>query len=353
MKYAAEVQLLKTLVAGDSQRIGRQFLARQIDLSRLTEFLYDEQMGVYFLALMEQRQLLNLLPRNIREQLLWLREDQHLRNERLARATEQLQSLLGESSIDILQLKGLPLAQRYWGGTDCRFCWDLDLMVRVIDRNRAIDALEAAGCDSHLPALLPRSLVYWLSHAMEFTFADLSVDLHWVFRRRPGFAIDYEAVWSRREYRRDVEPPCWVPSAQDTLVIMLLGIAQDAERGHCRYRKLWDIYLWLRLEQNFDWEAFHLRCGNEGLAALCINMLAFTVTALDCGADFPALHAFLAARDDAISCNAVDVCRVLGRSRQHLANRLWFARLQDIPAWRYLGWWTVTAPLRYFLGRNI
>jgi hypothetical protein len=226
-------------------------------------------------------------------------------------------------------------------------------MVRVIDRDRAISALKAAGYDSHLPAVFPRPVAYRLSHAMEFILADLSVDLHWGFRRRPGFVIDYDAVWSRREYRGDGEPPCWVPSAEDTLVILLLGIAQDVERGHCRYRKLWDIYLWLRVERGIDWEAFQRRCSDEGIAKLCLNMLAFTITALDCGADFPALRSFLAAANGTISCSAFDVRLILDRPRQHPANRLWFARLQGIPAWRYLCWWTLTAPLRYLLGRNL
>ena len=95
------------------------------------------------------------------------------------------------------------------------------------------------------------------------------------------------------------------------------------------------------------------RCGDEGVEVLCLNMLALTLLALDCEEGFPGLRSLLDSRKNMVSCSAADVSRVLGRSRQHLANRLWFARLQQVPAWRYLGWWTLTAPMRYLLGRSL
>ena len=353
MKFAREIQLLKTLAGADGHSLGRQFLARKIDLPSLASFLYEEQLDIYFLALMEDQRLLKLLPRTMREQLLWLRGDQQKRNRSLLETLSRLQSILAQAGVQTLQLKGLPLAQRYWGGVERRFCWDLDLLVRTRDRSRAIDALESAGYTTTSPALIPRKLVYRLSHAVEISKGDLPVDLHWSFRQRPGFAIDYDAVWARRERWHDGELDCDIPSAQDSLLIMLLGIAQDAERGHCRYRKLWDIYLWLQLERDFDWEAFCRRCGDEGVEVLCLNMLALTLLALDCEEGFPGLRSLLDSRKNMVSCSAADVSRVLGRSRQHLANRLWFARLQQVPAWRYVGWWTLTAPMRYLLGRSL
>jgi putative nucleotidyltransferase-like protein len=353
MKFSAEIQLLKTLASGNGRSLGRLFLAKKIDLAQLEKLLYEEQLGIYFHALAEEQNLLMLLPRNTREQLLWLRNDQRRRNEELISVTRQLQVLLGEASIEFLQLKGLPLAQHYWGGADRRFCWDLDLLVREVDRDRAICALQAAGYDNLIPALLPRGIAYQLSHATEFTVGEVPVDLHWCFRQRPGFSIDYEAVWSRREISQVNELTCCIPAAQDGLLIMLLGIAQDAERGHCRFRKLWDIYLWLKAEQNFDWNAFIGRCNAEGVGSLCLNMLALTLVSLDCSTEFPALRALLQDRSAIIFCSDTEVTRVLGRSRQHLGNRLWFARIQGIPSWRYLVWWTFTAPMRYLLGRSI
>lgn len=353
MRLFPEIQLLKTLASGNGRSLGRLFLRKEIDLPRLEKFLYDEQLGVYFHALAEEQQLLMLLPRITREQLLWLRNDQRRRNEELLAVTQQLHILFGEASIECLQLKGLPLAQHYWGGADRRFCWDLDLLVREVDRDRAICALQTAGYENLIPALFPRSIAYHLSHATEFTVGEVPVDLHWCFRQRPGFSIDYDAVWSRREFSQVGELTCYIPAAQDGLLIMLLGVAQDAERGHCRYRKLWDIYLWLKVEQNFDWDAFIGRCNAEGVGSLCLNMLALTLVSLDCSTEFPSLQALLQDRSAIISCSDTEVTKVLGRSRQHLGNRLWFARIQGTSTWRYLFWWTFTAPMRYLLGRSI
>jgi len=353
MKFESEIQLLKLLVAGDRQQVAARVLSRNIDFRRLGAFLEAEHMADFFLALLEDYRLLKLFPGYLRNQLLWQREHQQTRCTRIQQAMSQLQCMFTRNDIELIVLKGLPLAERYWGGTDRRFIWDLDLLIKPDDLENAINLTSEAGFAPVSGRFLPRSISIRLSHAVELEKDGTAVDLHWAFRQRPGFKINYQGVWQRAltwhcdgvEYK--------IPSAEDSLLIMLLGIAQDAERGHCTYRKLWDIYLWLGAGQDVDWPAFIRRCRDEGVAVLCLNMLALTVSALDCAAEFPQLQAILQDQQESVSCSAADVKIVLGRSRQHLGNRLWFARLQAVPAWYYLGWWTLTAPIRYLLGRSI
>ncbi|RLA17774.1 MAG: hypothetical protein DRQ56_08715 [Gammaproteobacteria bacterium] len=353
MKFESEIRLLKLLVAGDRQQVATLVLSRNIDFRQLEVFLETEHLADFFLALLEDHRLLKLFPGYLRNQLQWLREHHQTRHIQLQQTMSRLQCMFAQNDIELIVLKGLPLAERYWGGTDRRFVWDLDLLIKPEDLEKAICLTNAAGFAPVSARFLPRSIAIRLTHATELTADDTAVDLHWAFRRRPGFRINYQGVWQRALTWHYDSVEYKIPSAEDSLLIMLLGIAQDAERGHCSYRKLWDIYLWLRAEQDIDWQAFIRRCKDEGVAVLCLNMLALTVLALDCAAEFPQLQVLLQDRQDSVSCSAAEVEIILSRSRQHLGNRLWFARLQAVPAWYYLIWWTLTAPMRYLLGRNI
>ena len=353
MRFESEIHLLKLLAAGDRQQVAARVLSRDIDFRQLGVFLEAEHLADFFLARLEDQRLLKLFPGYLRNQLQWLRDSHLNRCIQLRQTMFRLQSMFADDDIELMVLKGLPLADRYWGGSDRRFVWDLDLLIKPGDMDKAICLLKAVGSTPFPARFLPRSIYMQLTHAAEFTVNDTALDLHWAFRRRPGFRIDYEGVWQRAVSWRQDGVEYRVPAAEDSLLIMLLGIAQDAERGHCSYRKLWDIYLWLQVEQDTDWDAFAGRCANQGVGTLCLSMLALTLQALDCRDEFPQLQALLYDRRDTVSCTAAEVDLVLGRSRQHLGNRFWFAQLQAVPAWYYLGWLTVTAPIRYLLGRNI
>jgi hypothetical protein len=139
----------------------------------------------------------------------------------------------------------------------------------------------------------------------------------------------------------------------DLLGLLLFSIVNDLERGHCRLRILWDIYLALQQLPDFDW--YTLLCArDDGLGPLLANALAVVLYRLDSTEEFPAVAALLA--DERAALRILDqeaTLKLLGHPPQSLANRQWFARLQPLPVWRYWLWWGTTVPLRYWLGRGI
>jgi hypothetical protein len=194
-----------------------------------------------------------------------------------------------------------------------------------------------------------------MTHALECQRADgLSVDLHWAFRNRPGIRFDYDAIWDRRNRHPLVGLDYPVPSDEDQILLMLVGIALDIDRSHCRIRGLWDVYLMLHGLVDQDWPVFLARREKEGLLPLVVNVLALVLYRLDCRDEFPVLvHALDGYRDMLLAADASQVRRILTRSRQSLANRWWFARLQPSPIVFYGMWWGGTLPLRFLLGRNL
>lgn len=347
------VWLLKSLLVGDREAVARRVLARQLDFARLAAFLEQEHMALYVRTLLESHRLLNLFPASFRDRLQLQAEQQRRRQAEVLQAMVTLRSSLMDRGIPFMVLKGLPLADRYWGGVDRRFVWDLDLLVREADRRGAMETLLQGGFKAPPWQVRSSALAFNLLHALEFTAPGLSVDLHWCFRRRPGIRIDYAEVWrDARPWRLDTQEYL-VPGSSDTLLIMLLGLAQDVERRRISTRKIWDIYLWLRAEGDFSWPGFFDTCGRRGVETLCLGMLQFTLLALDCTDEFPPLAAWLEASSGQSHCDIMQVHRLLERQRPHPGNRLWIAQLQSVPTWYYLLWWTVTSPVRYFFGRSL
>ncbi|MFU8765833.1 MAG: nucleotidyltransferase family protein, partial [Haliea sp.] len=95
------------------------------------------------------------------------------------------QQLTG-AGIPYVVLKGLFLAQRFFGDIDKRFMWDVDILVQPQYLDATVEAL--AGADLHRPAgvtMDPRNPL-WGIHAIDVRGTIGAVDIHHVIRRLPG-----------------------------------------------------------------------------------------------------------------------------------------------------------------------
>jgi hypothetical protein len=349
-----EQAFLKALARGDRRAIAALTIGRRLDFDTLGDVLVEERLGVYVHARLAELGLGALLPRRVAEPIRQQHAAQQQRNLRLLALLDEVQRALTGAGVEVLVLKGLPLAQRSWGGMDRRFSFDLDLFVRrdrFVAATRLLKRLGFSGPD-WVP--WPERIALRLSHALELTRDDLSLDLHWTVRNRPGLRFDLAAPWAAATDCCVAGINCRVPADEDQLVMLLAGLANDLERGHHRQRSLWDIYFMIQGMAGTDWPAFCRRRADQGLAVLLPNLLALVLYRLDCHAEFPALAAFIAGDAGRLVVREpTTLDRLLGNSPQSLANRQWFARLLPLPIWRYWAWWGGTLPLRYLLGRHI
>jgi len=227
--------------------------------------------------------------------------------------------------------------------------------VRPEDLTRALDLLAPMGFVKPRGMLGMDRVAPWVTHALECRRSDgLALDLHWTFRRLPGLRLDQEALWtdSGRLNLGGVAIP--VPSDEHTLLQLLLGIAADLDRGLCRTRALWDVYMMLQAMKQQDWHGFLARRENEKMLPLVANALALVVYRLDCHAQFPSMVQALAAHRDVLAIqDPIDARRILERRTHGIANRLLYARWQPVPRRLYWTWWATTLPLRFFVARRL
>lgn len=356
------ITLLKLVQRQDAQGIAGLLLAQRRELLTWGDWLVQEQLAPYLYSALKDHHLTALLPRTALMAVQDQAERQRERTARLLDILYELDGTLAAVEIPYLVLKGLPLAVRFWGGADRRFSWDLDLLVPARDLSRAFYTLTARGCQPLRYTFGVTWLTRRAAHAINLNFKGIPVDLHWRLRHRPGicFAAD-------REPRGGGQSPLWercmhltfggrevrVLGDVDLLGLLLFSIVNDLERGHCRLRILWDIYLALQQLPDFDW--YTLLCArDDGLGPLLANALAVVLYRLDSTEEFPSVATLLA--DERAALRILDqeaTLKLLGHPPQSLANRQWFARLQPLPVWRYWLWWGTTVPLRYWLGRGI
>jgi hypothetical protein len=351
MPFAREIELLKLLAAGERQRVASCVLSREVDFQALADFLERQQLGLYFSRKLEALQLGKLFPAGFREKLHWQRDAQNQKREALVAALAALHGEFATAGVDFILTKGLHLAARYWGGVENRFTWDLDLLVEPENLDSAVRVLQQAGYRTAHASVLASRLLHRFSHAQEFIGQGVAVDLHWIFRPRPGHRVDYAAIWQRRGTWVFNGVPYPVLSGEDTLLMLLLGIAEDVERAEPNYRKFWDIYLMLCAGVVADWDAFFQTAQQQGVGRIVVATLALTCHALRCGDAFPALQRALGHWSQAVPCSERELQALLERRSRHPANRLWVARLQPVSTAYYLAWWTLTAPMRYLVWR--
>jgi Uncharacterised nucleotidyltransferase len=341
---------------GNRREVARMLLANRTRFNDLAQWYVRERLGVSVYSLMCDCGLKAIWP-NVSIQLMQDQyEQQQVRTARLMETLRGIDVAFREAGVEYLLLKGLPLAERFYGGIRNRFTWDLDILVRPDSLNQASKILDGLGVNA--PGLSRAGL--WLAksvtHALEFCGeGGVSIDLHWAFRRLPGVRFPSEEVFGagrRIEFGGGSYP---VPSDEHMLVQLLLSIAADVDRGRCRWRALWDTYLVLEQMPLSRWESFLEDRASEGCLGIISQATAIVVHSMGVSERY---HEVLDRCERRLfgrmaMLGPEDSKRLLSRSPNDFRNHLAFARWQEVSGLRYWGWWGLSLPARAFFARRL
>jgi hypothetical protein len=362
---ASDLDLFRWIVHGDGQRLGRA-------LERGGGLLWAHLFGVA-----QEHGLTELYARTLgRLGLLDHAPDpvtRHLRrhHERTTTVQEALIGRMGalrdrcsENGIDVVFLKGPLLAQRFYEDPPARRFEDIDLLVRDLRHARSIErVLESMGYRRRSRALLGRRMVSRFVHHFEYETTGVVIDLHWAFRQHFTFEIDYNRVWRTREqttleggipgYRFAVLSPEYV------LLMLLLSIHSDIERGRCRLKHFVDVHrVLLATDATIDWARFLERRASERTLDIALVMLELTLTLVGTRSSLPniaaivkdwevstatARRAYLDVLDEDFIAGELPILRWAPRSLQH---KLWAFRLYTAPVSISFGWWLASQPFK-------
>lgn len=120
----------------------------------------------------------------------------------LAAELDRVARAIDEAGIDVVVLKGVPMAERLYGGIADRPMVDNDLLVRPGDAPAVASLLGDLGYQPRPD----RSFASELAHGHEFAFfrrlgdgRPLVIDLHWAPWDQHLHPVDLEVLWARTE----------------------------------------------------------------------------------------------------------------------------------------------------------
>jgi len=291
--------------------------------------------------------------------------EQVRRNDDNLRLMCAIRQQLGDASIPFLTIKGLYLAQRFFGDIHRRFMWDIDILVHSADLDGALAALAAIGYRGPPGIDVDSRRPFWGIHAVEVSGPGGKIDVHHVLRNLPGIHFDYARMWSEASEFSVGDEHFATLNATDTLLTAALGLGTDLQNGHHNLRKIWDIFIMLRaLDDSTCWNTFFLAREREGSLKLLLNVFAFCllVSGASLGSadrsttqpDCPRLVSALAMRRSLLLIPDRETAwKIFARPRQHPANRLLFSRLLPVSPLRYWLRWLATLAVRVWHYRRV
>ncbi|MBI4718597.1 MAG: nucleotidyltransferase family protein [Planctomycetes bacterium] len=214
------------------------------------------------------------------------------------RVLSSVVAALNRAAVPVMLLKGAALNGSVYDRPDLRPMTDLDLLVRFNDAERAVAALEAAGCRRGRPLMRddffpryyyelelltppPRAVRIDL-HARPFrplrTAATMPLDALWdgaavvSLARVPGRSADgaEERTLTADAGAFPREPHAYLPSSESTFIHLA---AHAAFHGCDRLIWLHDLTVWVRRQAEFDWEVVVTRCRDWRLSPAVLQAL--------------------------------------------------------------------------------
>ena len=249
---------------------------------------------------------------------------------------------------EFILLKGLYLAEKFYGAIDRRALWDIDILVKKEHLNHVQKLLVADGYVRKSRPFLREDLSSYFTHAFDFAKDNMSVDLHWSLSTHSSYRLDYSRIWAQKQMF-SIEGNAFVVLADEyEIVFNLLSTIRDLERGSLRLRSLVDLYMILKgTEGQLDWHVFFAHRKKENVCKISLSILSLFLSVFHCQAEFPDLaraieHERRTMRFD----DRPNGAKLLEPSRFGLKQKLWASRLYETSILGFFSWWMISLPFR-------
>ena len=275
--------------------------------------------------------------------------EQWIRNEKLLKELTRVREKTAAAGVEFVVLKGLHLAQRFYGDLDRREMHDIDILIRKPDFREGARALRACGYDSTSRYEMGERLLFAFAHHAEFRRGDVPLDLHVALRAHPALRLDDEAIWAESGECMLGGSPFRVLSDEWVLLNQLLSIHNDIKQGQTTLRAFVDLSMILRgMSDAFGWDGFLARRREDGTFKIAVNVLATFLTLFPREGRFEQATGIV--RDHRASLVIPpdrDTYLRLVDGDSAGRRRAWALRQYDAPLATCLAWWTVCKPICY------
>ena len=364
---SAHVALVAALCRNDEAAFVRQLDTAPLNEPAFNAFISDHQLAGLLWWRLESSAARQGLPASTWELVENRVRNQVWRSGRCAEELARLSAAFSEANVDLLTLKGLALSVRYYGASERRLFWDLDLLIQRADVAHALRILHEHNFIRATTSGLSDSVTTRVTHAMELTDGKIRIDLHWTLNKHPSFRVDHEAVWANSESIEVNGQPVTVLSPEHELAFCLTSAAGDVHRHRLRLRSFVDVHRMITARgAERSWAGFLARREPESTAGVCEGVLRLFYRLLEPASSVSldtGTTGIAGAEDGRRMTPTTQITRLTKRkrsrrpSRDHalrllmpsalgLRGKLWAAGLHEGGRARYLAGWMLAAPLR-------
>jgi len=347
-EWSDDLQLLIRLLRRDHDGAARCLRSRRAPADDFLAFIVEHKLAVAGRNALEGSPLRGAFSPERLAALGDVCRARTTRAQALLAELEHLADRFHDAGQPFVLLKGPYLAARYYGNELGREFVDLDVLVPRADRARAFRLLGAAGYARKSRTLLGVGLTCFFVHGFDFTNGRGKVDLHWALSRHPSFRIDERTIWVSRQSYRVAGRAYDVLSDEHDVVLAVLSLLRDIERGGAKLKNLVDLFCILdALDATQDWDAFLAARRRERILDPTVNVLRLCLAIAGTPDLFPNLQSTLeryAGRAVPLRLDALPF--VLAPTRFGLGNKMWSARVHEGSPATWFLWWAVSLPFR-------
>jgi len=346
--FQRHLALLFLLLKGEHDAASHYLQHSAVRPDDFGRFLRQHRLQLFVFSILEGSPVRKLLPREWLDELKKFSLQQWKRQETLVRELGKLSTLLTTAGYEFLLLKGPCLAARFFGGIDRREYWDVDVLIRKQDLSAVEHLLLSDGYVRKSAVLLNETVTSCFTHALDFAKPNISVDLHWLLSANAGHRLDYEAIWRERQSFTLRNQHYFVLSDEYQVVLYLISIFKDVERGAASLKQFADLYFILdAIGRCLDWEAFFDRRRREKILRISVNILAFFLDLFDCRDRFPEASIAVAHEWGLVkSLSSEHRQALIEASPGSWKNKVWAAGLYDCSRLHVALWWLASLPFR-------
>lgn len=335
--------LIRAITRSDWHYTASQFNQADFQPDAFIDFLVFHDLWPYLYHTIKIQQAASHYPAWLVIQLLGLNQRERGRSRQWHDALLELARAAKTEGVEIITLKGYPLAMRFYGDSSARRARDLDILVRPDDFQPICRILKTLGYRTAHAPHEPRWLRQLFAHAVEMERDGYVIDLHFCIRNRPAYNIDMDRLWhAKRPFTLavDSEIELFTLSDEDTLLLLIVSIISDLELGHIRGKSFLDLYTIVTdLEERIDWSDFLQARREENLLAISVNVLNFVPLLFESGDRLTNLSAAIESWRHLVQVDDYQhALGLIGAPELCTQNRLWFLRLYPGSRVRYLIW---------------
>ncbi|PHA03098.1 hypothetical protein COE51_01775 [Bacillus pseudomycoides] len=149
---------------------------------------------IYYL--LKQQGILNQTPLFFQEQLTQKYNETLYLNLFIKNQTEQILNKFEDIEVDVIPLKGVVFAEKYFGHIGARSTSDIDLLIKAHDLNTAIDCIKSLGFtveEEYIPSHFHCSF----SKVLPGSTIPLTVEIHWDLLKENTSHLQIEEFWNQ------------------------------------------------------------------------------------------------------------------------------------------------------------